>query len=167
MASKHRSFESGSQAHRLSPKISRGSPADGTMTLTSCLHLLLSAVLAADPGASEAAKIYPYPDGVIQNIWHFNPEPGWWVLKDRPGTGFALERQGSDTVSDTYFLAMFTYDPDGRPTFYTMTGRYDYATKRLTGTFDRAEGGGVRLEGVPSADGDGRSGRACRVRVHQ
>lgn len=115
------------------------------MTLTSCLHLLLSAVLAADPGASEAAKIYPYPDGVIQNIWHFNPEPGWWVLKDRPGTGFALERQGSDTVSDTYFLAMFTYDPDGRPTFYTMTGRYDYATKRLTGTFDRAEGGGVRL----------------------
>lgn len=50
------------------------------------------------------------PDGVV-------PETGWWWVASEPGWGIFLEIQGS-----AVFLAVFTYEDDGRPVWFVGQG---------------------------------------------
>ena len=50
------------------------------------------------------------PDGIV-------PETGWWWVASEPGWGIFLEIQGS-----AVFLAVFTYEDDGRPVWFVGQG---------------------------------------------
>lgn len=81
--------------------------------------------------------------GIVQQLDHWAPENGWWIIEDRPGTGFAMERQAHPSFGDIIFLAVFTYDEDGAPTFYTASLRYDREQRRASEVFTRTRNGQV------------------------